>query len=464
MAQALSAEERNAVETTVPGWEAAADGRAITREFRFRDFAEAWGFMSRVALLAEKHDHHPDWSNHGGSVTIRLLMQGATGLSGRHIQFARAIDAIARAAAILIRPPRRRGFWEGEVGTSSADPGSGRMRVRLGCRLAACALWGCWRRSAGRRRSSPSPAARLTIVSTGGAYQDAQRQVYFTPFTTATGIPIHDESWDGGIGTLRTRGENGGHDWDVVQVSGDTLLLGCDEGLFEKLDWGRIGGKDHYLPAGVSDCGVGAIQQATVLAWDRDKFQATPSWADFWDVAKYPGKRGLREGARTNLEIALLADGVAPGDVYKTLRTEDGVERAFRKLDQLKPYVVWWKTPGDAARILASGEVLLTSAPNGVITAAARAQNRHFGIQWTGSLVRDRKLGDRESHPPPRRRLQLPELRRQPPARGPALRPHPLSRPRQRRDRQRAPRPARPLPRHPGQPGQQPQNRRNLLA
>ena len=68
-----------------------------------------------------------------------------------------------------------------------------------------------------------------------------------------------------------------------------------------------------------------------------------PGWADFWDVAKYPGKRGLRRSAETNLEFALLADGVAPGDVYKTLRTSEGVDRAFRKLDQLKPYIVWWQ-------------------------------------------------------------------------------------------------------------------------
>ena len=233
----------------------------------------------------------------------------------------------------------------------------------------------------------PAWAQALTVVSTGGALQDAQRQIYFGPFTAATGIAVHDESWAGGIGTLRTRGESGARDWDVVLVEGDEMLLGCDEGLFEKLDWGRIGGKDHYLPAGVSDCGVGTIQLATVLAWDRDKFQATPSWSDFWDIAKYPGKRGLHQGPRLNLEIALMADGVSPGDVYKTLRTEDGVERAFRKLDQLKPYVVWWRTPGEAARILASGEVLMTSAQNGIVTEAARTQNRRFGIQWAGSLT-----------------------------------------------------------------------------
>ena len=103
--------------------------------------------------------------------------------------------------------------------------------------------------------------------------------------------------------------------------NGDELATGCGEGLFEKLDWSAIGGKDHYLPQAVSDCGVGAAIANLVLAWDRDKFPATPTWADFWDVAKYPGKRGLRKGVRGNLEIALIADGVAPADVYKVLAT-----------------------------------------------------------------------------------------------------------------------------------------------
>ena len=137
-------------------------------------------------------------------------------------------------------------------------------------------------------------------------------------------------------------------------VDSDELATGCDEGLFEKLDWSAIGGKDHYLPQAVSDCGVGAGVASLVLAWDRDKFPATPTWADFWDVAKYPGKRGLHNGVRGNLEFALIADGVAPGDVYKVLATSDGVDRAFRKLDQLKPYIVWWHDDAEAARILAS--------------------------------------------------------------------------------------------------------------
>ena len=123
-----------------------------------------------------------------------------------------------------------------------------------------------------------------------------------------------------------------------------------------------------------------------MLAWDKDKLPVAPSWLDFWDVAKYPGKRGLRKGVRGNLEFALMADGVAPGDVYKTLSTSDGVDRAFRKLDQLKPYIVWWSTEAEAAHILASGDVLMTSAPSGQIAMMAEREHKNFGLQFNASL------------------------------------------------------------------------------
>ncbi len=85
----------------------------------------------------------------------------------------------------------------------------------------------------------------------------------------------------------------------------------------------------------MNDCGVGAIVYNFVLAYDGDKIKddAPKSWADFWDVKKCPGKRALRKGPKTNLEIALMADGVPPADVYKTLATPAGVDRAFKKLD-----------------------------------------------------------------------------------------------------------------------------------
>jgi len=239
---------------------------------------------------------------------------------------------------------------------------------------------------------SACPAAALardlTVVARGKPTLDAVVQAIASPFTAATRIPVQLESWEGGLDTLRSHLKAPDNTWDLVEVNADELATGCGEGLFEKLDWSAIGGKDHYLGQGVSDCGVGAALTTLVLAWDRDKFPAAPNWADFWDVAKNPGKRGLYKGVHGNLEFALIADGVSPPDVYKVLATSDGVDRAFRKLDQLKPYIVWWQTGAEAAHILSSGDVLMTSAPSGRIVMANRVDHRNFGIQWNAGLYR----------------------------------------------------------------------------
>ena len=229
-------------------------------------------------------------------------------------------------------------------------------------------------------------ARDLTVVARGKTALDAVVQGIGSPFTAATGIPVQFEGWDGGLDTLRNHLKAPDNIWDLVEVNGDELATGCAEGLFEKLDWSAIGGKDHYLAQGVSDCGVGAVLSTQVLAWDRDKLPTAPSWADFWDVAKYPGKRGLFKGVRGNLEFALIADGVSPPDVYKVLATSEGMDRAFRKLDQLKPYIVWWQTGAEAAHILSSGDVLMTTAPSGRIVVANRVEHRNFGIQWNAGL------------------------------------------------------------------------------
>jgi putative spermidine/putrescine transport system substrate-binding protein len=226
----------------------------------------------------------------------------------------------------------------------------------------------------------------LMIVTRDESLQRALQSAYVQPFTAITGTPVQQEVWDGGIDTLRTQSKAPDNTWDLVLVDADELSAGCSEGLFEKLDWPTIGGKDHYLPQAVSDCGLGGLIVTTVLAWDKDKLPVAPSWSDFWDVAKYPGKRGLRKGVRGNLEFALMADGVAPGDVYKTLATSDGLDRAFRKLDQLKPYIVWWSAEAEAAHILASGDVLMTTAPSGQIATKVEHDHKNFGLQFAASL------------------------------------------------------------------------------
>lgn len=90
----LTETERDALLADCPGWSLRADGKAIEREFRFGDFNEAFGFMTRVALLADKVDHHPEWFNVYNRVEITLTTHDADGLSQRDADMARAIEAM----------------------------------------------------------------------------------------------------------------------------------------------------------------------------------------------------------------------------------------------------------------------------------------------------------------------------------------------------------------------------------
>ncbi|MBE9605365.1 4a-hydroxytetrahydrobiopterin dehydratase [Acetobacteraceae bacterium H6797] len=91
----LDDETRARLPSRLPSWRIEPGRDALRRDFTFPDFSAAWAFMSRVALLAEKHNHHPDWSNSWNRVSISLTTHEAKGLSARDVALAQAIDAIA---------------------------------------------------------------------------------------------------------------------------------------------------------------------------------------------------------------------------------------------------------------------------------------------------------------------------------------------------------------------------------
>lgn len=90
----LTRSEAESALAQLDGWEFARSGDAMRKVFRFADFSAAWGFMNRVALLAEKHDHHPEWSNVYGTVDITLTTHDAGGISQRDVAMASAINAL----------------------------------------------------------------------------------------------------------------------------------------------------------------------------------------------------------------------------------------------------------------------------------------------------------------------------------------------------------------------------------
>jgi len=227
----------------------------------------------------------------------------------------------------------------------------------------------------------------FTVVAFGGNTQDGTRASYFTPFAKEKGIRVLEESWDGGIGVIQSRVQAGTPNLDVVEVEAEELALGCFEGLYEQIDWSKIGNQDDFLPQAVSPCGVVTFVWSTALAYDGDALAEGPaSWADFWDVERFPGQGGLRRGPKYTLEFALMADGVPADQVYEVLATPEGTDRAFAKLDQLKPHLVWWEAGAQPLQLLATGEVAMNSVYSGRVAGVNRNEGRNLKIVWNGSI------------------------------------------------------------------------------
>ncbi len=212
---------------------------------------------------------------------------------------------------------------------------------------------------------SPSPAGAVPVALRPDLSTTQLRRLVLQPAADAAGLPINVVHWDGELAGLATTGGA-----ELVEADAATLQAGCAAGRFSAMAWpaalraGLIAsGLNGSGGSSADGCVLGLATRSTVLAWDHDRLSTTPNWGDFWDVARHPGRRGMQPGPRGNLEIALLADGVAAGDVYRALATPAGLDRAFRKLDQLRPYIVWWRRDDEPARLLASGGVLLTTAP-----------------------------------------------------------------------------------------------------
>jgi len=236
--------------------------------------------------------------------------------------------------------------------------------------------------------------SQLTIVNFGGANANAQKKAYYEPFEKATGTKVVSVEYNGEQAKVKAMVEAKNITWDLVELESPDVGRGCDEGLFEKLDYSKIGNKADFSPAAaVTDCGVGIFVWSTVMAYNGDKLKDGPkTWADFWDTKKFPGKRGLRKGARYNLEFALLADGVKAEDVYKVLATPAGADRAFKKLTELKPHIQWWEAGAQPPQFLVAGDVVMATAYNGRIDAAAR-EGKNLKINWVNQIYDLEYLG-----------------------------------------------------------------------
>ena len=240
---------------------------------------------------------------------------------------------------------------------------------------------------AGMLTAGAAQARDFTIASWGGGYQDSQRKHFFTPFAKEQGINVLEDTYLGGWAQFKAMQETNNLPWDVVQVETSERIRGCEEGLFLELDWSRIGNKSDFVEPAVDACGLGVVGVSQLVAWNADLVKTEPtSIADFFDLEKIPGKRGLRSDPKGTLEFALMADGVEPADVYKVMNTKEGLDRAFAKLDSIKSQIQWWEAGAQAPEWLLSGDVAMSIAYNGRIEAANK-EGKNLKMLWEKNVL-----------------------------------------------------------------------------
>jgi putative spermidine/putrescine transport system substrate-binding protein len=244
--------------------------------------------------------------------------------------------------------------------------------------------------------AAPALAQDMTLVSWGGAYQASQDKAYAQPYMAANPDIniIWDESSPEAVTKLRAMSEVGNITWDLVDVEAADAIRLCDEGLAMEIDHdtmlaaapdGTLA-SDDFGDMIVSNCFIPQIVFSTTFGYRTDMLpegvEPPKGACDVFDTETYPGKRALNKQPIANMEWALLCDGVAYEDVYDTLETEEGIARAFAKLDTIKDDVVWWSASAEPIQMLADGEIFMGSAYNGRLFSAIVEQNQPIGMAW----------------------------------------------------------------------------------
>ncbi len=244
--------------------------------------------------------------------------------------------------------------------------------------------------------AAPAQAeTELVVVSWGGAYTASQQKAYHEPYMAANSDIkiINDDSSGSAIAKLQAMNEAGKVTWALVDIVAATAIQLCDEGLLEEIDHDKIlapapdgtPASEDFQGLIVSPCFIPTIVYSTTFGYRTDLLEEAPTTIfDVFDLEKFPGKRALEKVAVNNMEWALLADGVAPDEVYDVLATEEGVARAFAKLDTIKDSVIWWDAgkASVAIQYLADGEVVIASAYNGRLFAAIEEDEQPIGMMW----------------------------------------------------------------------------------
>ena len=202
-------------------------------------------------------------------------------------------------------------------------------------------------------RPARAQARTIYVNSYGGVWETAWRKAFFDPYTAQTGVQIKTVPGVS-FAKLKAQVQTRNFEWDLVNLGDVEYGQAVLEGLLDKVD--KAAAKTDQLPPHmVRDYGITSYSLGTNLVYRKDKFPngGPQSWVDFWDVKRFPGPRCLFDRSFTCLAFALLADGVPIDKLYPM-----DLDRAFRKMSEIKPHIkVWWREGSQSQQLIRDGEV-----------------------------------------------------------------------------------------------------------
>ena len=236
-------------------------------------------------------------------------------------------------------------------------------------------------------------ADELTLMSWGGAYQISQQKAYSEPYAELTGVTFTwDESSAEAPAKMRAMAEAGNITIDLVDATISDAIRMCDEGLAIEINPDEdLAAAPDGTPASedfgdllVSECFIPQIVYSTTFGYRTDLVGDNPPTevCAVFDTETWPGKRALQKRPIDNLEWALYCDGVVKDDIYDTLDSDEGLQRALDKLATIKDDVVWWSAAAEVPQLLADGEVVMGSTYNGRLFSAIAEQDQPIGMLW----------------------------------------------------------------------------------
>ena len=223
----------------------------------------------------------------------------------------------------------------------------------------------------------------LSFTSFGGVYQEAQRKAWLEPYTELTGVQFTEDE-NSSNATIQAQVESGQVTWDVVDVGND-FGLDVHADLLEPLDYSLIPRDELNADLGITDYRIPDITYGVVLAYNTEATAgAVPEgWADYFDTTKIPGKRGAWDYSESGMfEFALMADGVAPADLYPL-----DLPRATAKLNTIKDDIVFWASGAESQELIGSGEIAMTMIWNGRGWSAKNIDKKPVEMQWNQQIV-----------------------------------------------------------------------------